>query len=276
MGAIITLTTDFGLADGYVAAMKGVVLGISPGVQLVDISHTVPPQDIARAAFILGAAAHYFPTGTVHLVVVDPGVGTDRRAIILRTPESDFVAPDNGVLSDVVQPYLTGPTGSERGKLKAIPGLESFAITEPRFWRLPVSRTFHGRDIFAPVAAYLSLGVPPSQFGEPVDSLTVLPLSRPSPSPDGTLTGSIRHIDGFGNLITDIRAGDLPGEPGDITVEMGEKVIRGLSTTYGRGKGLIALIGSYDYLEIALKDGSAAEKLQARAGDKVRIRKRNR
>jgi S-adenosylmethionine hydrolase len=275
MGAIITLTTDFGLADGYVAAMKGVALGINPGAQLVDISHTIPPQDVARAAFVLGTASPYFPPGTVHLVVVDPGVGTDRKAIILRTPEADFVAPDNGVLSDVVQQYLAGPAGSGRRKLKAAPGLEAFAVTEPRFWRSPMSRTFHGRDIFAPVAAHLSLGVPPSGFGEPVDSLVVLPLSRPSRSPDGTLTGSIRHIDSFGNLITNIRSGDLPGRPGDITVEVGEKVIRGLRPTYGSGRGLIALIGSSDYLEIALKDGNAAARLQVRSGDNVKIRKRN-
>jgi S-adenosylmethionine hydrolase len=276
MGAIITLTTDFGLADGYVAAMKGVALGINPGVQLVDISHNIPPQDVAKAAFVLGMAAPHFPTGSIHLIIVDPGVGTDRKAIILRTPEADFVAPDNGVLSDVAQPYLEGPAGAGRRKLKAATGLEAFAITEPRFWRSPVSRTFHGRDIFAPVAAHLSWGVTPSEFGEPINSLKVLPLSRPSTSPNGTLTGSIRYIDSFGNLITDIRGQDLPGAPGDITIEVGDEFIQGLSPTYGSGRGLIVLIGSSDHLEIALPDSSAAARLQARAGDKVKIRKGNR
>lgn len=271
MGAIITLTTDFGLADAYVAAMKGVVLGINPRAQLVDICHTIPPRDIARAAFVLGTACPFFPPATIHLVVVDPGVGTDREAVIIRTPEADFIAPDNGVLSYVLQPYLTGPAKANRQKLKKTPGLEAVAITESRFWRSPVSATFHGRDIFAPVAAHLSLGVPPSEFGEAVDSLAVLPLSLPSRLPDGTLSGSILHIDNFGNLITNIRSRDLPRNPENITIQVGDAVIHGLSRTYGESSGLLALIGSSDYLEIALKNGSAAGFLNARAGDKVKI-----
>jgi S-adenosylmethionine hydrolase len=276
MGAIITLTTDFGLADGYVGAMRGVVLGINPSAQLVDISHDIPPQDIARAAYVLGTAAPFFPTGTVHLVVVDPGVGTARRAIVARTPGADFVAPDNGVLSYVLQPYLGRSAGANRKELKALPGLGAFAITESRFWRSPVSRTFHGRDIFAPVAAHLSLGMAPSRFGEPIDALEVLPLSRPSRSPDGTLTGKIIHIDSFGNLITNIRSGDLPVGPKSITVEVAGEIIRGLSQTYAEGAGFLALVGSSDCLEISLKDGNAAARLHARVGDKVKIRRRNR
>lgn len=275
MGAVITLTTDFGLADGYVAAMKGVALGINPGAQLVDISHNIPPQDIARAAFVLGTSSPFFPPGTVHLVVVDPGVGTERQAVIVRTPGADFVAPDNGVLSYIIEPYLTGPAGAKRRKLKAAPGLEVVTISESRFWRSPVSATFHGRDIFAPVAAHLSLGIALSRFGEPVDALTVLPLSRPSQSPDGTLVGSILHIDSFGNLITNVRSRDLPAGLKDITIEVGDKIIRGLSQTYGAGKGLLALIGSSDYLEISLKDGNAAAWLHVGAGDEVKIRRRN-
>lgn len=271
MSAIITLTTDFGLADACVAAMKGVMLGINPRVQLVDICHTVPPQDIARAAFVLGAACPSFPPATLHLAVVDPGVGTERKAVIIRTPQADFVAPDNGVLSQVIQPHLTGPIKANRRKLKATYGLEAFAITEPRFWRSPVSNTFHGRDIFAPVAAHLSLGVPPSEFGEPIDSLTALPLPVPSRLPDGTLEGNILHIDGFGNLITNIGSGDLPRDSRNITVQVGDAVIHGLSRTYGESKGLLALIGSGDHLEISLKNGSAADFLGARAGDTVKI-----
>jgi S-adenosylmethionine hydrolase len=272
MGAVITLTTDFGLADGYVASMKGVVMGINPNAQLVDICHTIPPQDIARAAFVLGTAAPFFPPGTVHLAVVDPGVGTARKAVVLRTPRADFVAPDNGVLSYVVQPYLTGAARTNRRKLKAGPGLEVFAITEPCFWISPVSATFHGRDIFAPVAAHLSLGVSPSEFGRPVESLAVLPLSRPSRLPDGTLVGNILHIDSFGNLITNITSRDLPPGLNDITVGVGSEVIRGLSYTYGMRGGLIALIGSSNYLEISLKDGNAAAFLNAGAGDEIKIR----
>jgi len=271
MSAIITLTTDFGLADAYVAAMKGAVLGINPRAQLVDICHTVPPQDIARAAFVLGASCPYFPPATIHLVVVDPGVGTGRKAVVIRTPEADFVAPDNGVLSQVLQPYLAGRAGAKRRDLKAAPGLEAVAITEPRFWRSPVSATFHGRDIFAPVAAHLSLGVPPSEFGEPIESLTVLPLPVPSRSPDGTLMGSVRHIDNFGNLITNIRRRDLPSNLKNLIIQVGDKAIHGLSRTYGESSGLLALIGSSDYLEISLKNGSAADFINARVDDDVKI-----
>jgi S-adenosylmethionine hydrolase len=271
MSAIITLTTDFGLADACVAAMKGVVLGINPRAQLVDICHTIPPQDIARAAFVLSIACPFFPASTIHLVVVDPGVGTNRKAIIIRTPEADFVAPDNGVLSYVIQPYLTGPVRGNQRKLKVMPGLEAVAITEPHFWRSPVSATFHGRDIFAPVVAHISLGVSPSEFGESIDSLMVLPLPVPSRLPDGTLAGNILHIDNFGNLITSIRSNDLSQDLKNITVKVGDAVIHGLSRTYGDSRGLLALIGSSDYLEISLKNGSAADFLNARTGDKVKI-----
>ena len=273
MGAVITLTTDFGLADAYVAAMKGVVLGINPDATLVDICHTVQPQNISQAAFILSTACGFFPPHTVHLVVVDPGVGTERRAIVLRTPHADFVAPDNGVLSYVVQPYVSGQIDGGRQQLAASSGCQAVAITRSRFWRSPVSPTFHGRDIFAPVAAHLSLGTPPSEFGAMVDSLTVLPIPQPHSEPDGTLVANILHIDNFGNIITSLKSRDLPSEAPSITVEVGDQIIRGLSLTYGTGEGLLALIGSSDHLEIALKDGNAAAFLHAQVGDAVKIRK---
>jgi S-adenosylmethionine hydrolase len=273
MGAVITLTTDFGLADAYVAAMKGVVLGINPDATLVDICHTVQPRNIPQAAFVLSTACEFFPPRTVHLVVVDPGVGTERRAVILRTPHADFVAPDNGILSYIIQPYASGQPDGGRQHLAARSGCQAVAITRPRFWRSPVSPTFHGRDIFAPVAAHLSLGTPLSEFGEIVDSLTVLPVPRPRSEPDGTLVGNILHIDNFGNLITSLKSRDLPPEAASITVEVSDKEIRGLSHTYGTGEGLLALIGSSDHLEIALKDGNAAAFLHAQVGDVVRIRK---
>ena len=209
MSPIITLTTDFGLTDAYVAAMKGVILGINPEVTLVDICHNINPQDIAGAAFVLGTAHQYFPEGTIHLVVVDPGVGSQRRSVILRTPSADFIAPDNGVLSYVVE--QSSPEPAEDNQLRELgPGLEAFAITDPRFWRTPVSPIFHGRDIFAPVAAHLSLGRSPADFGEKLTSLVTLPLTRPHREPDGSVVGHILHIDSFGNLITDITAQDLP------------------------------------------------------------------
>jgi S-adenosylmethionine hydrolase len=271
VATVITLTTDFGPGDAYVAAMKGVMLGINPAASLVDISHAVRPQDIRQAAFVLGAAFPFFPPGTIHVAVVDPGVGTARRAVILRTPAADFVAPDNGILSYVIHEHETAPIENGRVRLSPKSGLQAVAITEPRFWRAPVSATFHGRDIFAPVAAHLSLGVPLPEFGERIDDLAVLPVPAPVLEPDGAVTGQIIHIDSFGNLITSIRRRDLPGAAASMTVTAGGKVIRGLSQTYAAGSGLLALIGSSDRLEISLPMGSAAARLHARVGDEIRV-----
>jgi len=172
MKSIITLTTDFGLSDAYVAEMKGVILGINPDVRLVDITHSIEPQNILQAAFVLNTAYIYFPLGSIHLVIVDPGVGTKRKAIILKTEGFYFVAPDNGVLSHIIE--VKGILG--KGKLPA--GMEVFAISRSEYFRSPVSATFHGRDIFAPVAARLSLGEQPSDFGEKLGSIKVLPLAH--------------------------------------------------------------------------------------------------
>ena len=273
MAGIITLTTDFGLTDAYVAAMKGVMLGINPRVKLIDMCQTIKPQDIHQAAFVLSMAYRFFPKKTIHLVVVDPGVGSERRAIILRTPLADFVAPDNGVLSYVIQSF-TKPVVNKanRQQIELGPELEAVAITKPEFWRSPVSPTFHGRDIFAPVAARLSLGFPPIDFGEAITSVTVLPLLHPYQASDGLLVGHILHIDSFGNLITNIRSDDLPQTEGAITVEVGNQLISGLSRTYAEGEGLLALIGSSGYLEVAFKGGSAYALLAAGVGSEVRIR----
>ena len=270
MGGIITLTTDFGRADAYVAAMKGVILGINPDVRLVDISHEIKPQDIAGGAFILSTACEFFPRRTVHLVVVDPGVGTGRKAVVVRTPAADFVAPDNGVLSYILQDYADGAAAGNKQKLH-LDEIEVIDINNRRFWRPTVSATFHGRDILAPVAAHLSRGVPPAEFGEAIDTLTVLPLTRPRRQPDGAISGCILHVDNFGNLITNIGRNDLPVKCTDITIEVKKEVIRGLEETYATGEGLMALIGSSEYLEIALKEGSAAAYLNAGVGDEVRI-----
>jgi S-adenosylmethionine hydrolase len=273
VGAIITLTTDFGLADGYVAAMKGVVLGINPEARLVDICHSVRPQNVSQAAFVLSTVYEFFPRRTIHLVVVDPGVGTGRRAIILRTPKADFVAPDNGVLSYVIQQSSGQPVDSHQFELG--PGLEAVAITNSQFWRSPVSATFHGRDIFAPVAAHLSLGLPLADFGESIASLVVLPLPHPYQTPDGALVGHVQHIDNFGNLITNIRGGDLPQPAQAMTIGVSNQIIYGLSGTYGTGEGLMALIGSSGYLEISLKEGDASNFLKAEVGAEVKIKKIN-
>ena len=277
MTAIITLTTDFGLTGAYVAAMKGVILGINPETKLIDICHTIKPQNIAQAAFVLNTAYKFFPKKTIHLVVVDPGVGTERRAIILRTPMACFVAPDNGVLSYVIQQFIKGGLKGVRlinnlQQIELEPGLEAVAITKPQFWRSSVSPTFHGRDIFAPVAARLSLGFPPIDFGEAITSVTVLPLPQPYWAPDGSLVGHILHIDSFGNLITNIKSDDLPQTKQAITIGVGNQLISGLSRTYAEGRGLLALIGSSGYLEVALKEGNASAFLDVEVGSEVRLR----
>lgn len=271
MSAVITLTTDFGQTDGYVAAMKGAVLGINPEAVLIDICHSIQPQNIPQAAFILSTVYEFFPARTIHLVVVDPGVGTERRAVILRTPHADFISPDNGVLSYIIRHYASKQADSERYQLEQGGDMLAIAITRPEYWHSPVSTTFHGRDIFAPVAAHLSLGLPPSEFGEPVDTLVVLPAACPERLTDGTLVGHILHIDSFGNLITDIKSNDLPKDTPELIVEVRDQEIKGISRAYGAGKGLLALIGSSGHLEIALPSGNASSLLNVSAGDRVII-----
>ncbi len=275
MGGIITLTTDFGLTDGYVAAMKGVILGINPEAKLVDICHNIKPQNIAQAAFVLSTAYPFFPQKTIHLVVVDPGVGTERRAIILRTPVADFVAPDNGVLSYTIRQFSTNAVANniDVEQIELAPELEAVALTESRFWRSPLSPTFHGRDIFAPVAALLSLGFPPINFGEAISSVTMLPLPEPYQALDGSLVGHVLHVDNFGNLITDIKSSDLPPTKHPITIQVASHIISEMSETYAEGRGLLALIGSSGYLEISLKGGSAHALLNAEVGNEVRIKR---
>ncbi len=270
MNAIITLTTDFGLTDAYVAAVKGVIIGINPEARIVDICHSITPQNIDEAAFVLSSVYHFFPERTIHLVVVDPGVGTGRRVVILRTPRFDFVAPDNGVLSSIIESFLKERLPSGQKQTSLPDELEAVSLTNPEFWRSPVSPTFHGRDIFAPVAAWLSLGTSLDKFGEVTDSIALLPEQRPHQELEGTLVGRIVHIDHFGNLITNFKCHDLPKEP--FTIEVGQSLIPEVSRTYGDGEGLLALIGSSGRLEIALSGGSARDFLGAAVGGEVKIR----
>ena len=253
--SIITLTTDFGLADGYVGAMKGVILSINPTATVIDISHNIAPQDVRGAAYVIYTAYPYFPPGTVHVVVVDPGVGTQRRAIALRTPQARFVAPDNGVLTYVVA-YDTVE--------------EVVSLTNPRYWLPRVSHTFHGRDIFAPADAHLAKGVPLTELGEPLDEIITFTLPRPHRRPDGALVGQIIHIDRFGNLITSIKSADLADVSRSV-VEVGGRCIAGIRRTYAeaeRGE-LVAYVGSAGHLEIAVREGHAARTLGAKVGDEV-------
>jgi S-adenosylmethionine hydrolase len=275
MSPIITLTTDFGYDDVYVAALKGAVLSTNPEANIIDISHSIEPQNILQAAFILGIAYRYFPKQTIHVAIVDPGVGSERQGIILKTPSALFVAPDNGILSYIIDDLFlveNRPLTQHTNGLKEIvfkTGLEAVAITDPRFWRHPVSPTFHGRDIFAPVAAGLSLGISLYEFGEKVKSLHVLSIPKPSCDPDGNLVGLVLHIDHFGTLITNIKNNELPGK--DILIEVAGHRIQGISDYYAQNEGILAIPGSSGYLEVSLRDGSASDFLGTVVGDEIKV-----
>ena len=264
--AIITLTTDFGTSDSYVAAVKGVILGINPHVTIVDISHSIEPRNIRQAAFVFSTAYPYFPSDTVHLIVVDPGVGGSRRAIILETDTAIFVAPDNGVLSYVTQ-ASTKKRISKSGLMKLPSEMEAFEITNPRYWHQPVSSTFHGRDIFAPVAAHVSLGAPLNNLGQLITSIRVFPPDRPRLDPKGDLIGHVLHIDYFGNVITDITSQDLPS--GKFIIQVAGHKITSLSPSYEQAQGLLAIIGGSGHLEIAVRNGNAARLLGSKVGDEL-------
>ncbi len=191
---VITLTTDFGLSDHFVGAMKGVILGICPAARIVDITHQITPFEIPEAAFVIAQAYRLFPRKTVHVIVVDPGVGTSRRPIVAEAAGQLFVAPDNGVLSMVL--------ADAKARVRE--------ITASRYFRKPVSQTFHGRDIFSPVAAHLAKGVPPARMGKSIDDWLRTRFGRPERTGKRAWTGSVLKIDRFGNLITNFPAGDFP------------------------------------------------------------------
>lgn len=278
MEAIITITTDFGICDAYLAAMKGVILSINPKANIVDLCHAISPQNIAMAAFMLGTTYRYFPQGTIHVVVVDPGVGSKRRAIILSTAQAFFVAPDNSVLSYIVGeacPQKSTSVSQAKEELFLVAekrlgwGLQAISLTNPKFWHHPVSPTFHGRDIFAPVAAHLSRGVPLEQFGEAISSVLVFPIPHPQIGAHEELIGHIIYIDHFGNLITDAQEEDLPST--EVWFEIAGRRIEGVSPCYAEGGELLALIDSSGHVEIAAKNSSAAELLGVDIGDEVQI-----
>lgn len=274
MSSVITLTTDFGVDDAYVATMKGVILSINPEANIVDITHSIEPQNIRQAAFILDYSYRYFPKKTVHVAIVDPGVGSERRGVVLKTPSALFVAPDNGVLSYVIDELssnedLTVQYSKDQNLVTLGNGFEAIAITEPRFWRHPVSTTFHGRDIFAPVAAALSLDISPYELGEKITSLQIFPIPKPFVEYQGNLAGNVLYVDHFGNLITNIKKSDLPGK--DILIEAAGHSIQGITNYYAEGEGLMAIIGSSGYLEISLKNGNAADFLNIGIGDEIKV-----
>lgn len=276
--SIVTLLTDFGASDAYVGVMKGVMLGINPAITFVDLTHGVAPQNVLEGAFLLGTAWRFFPRGTLHLGVVDPGVGTGRKALLLHGEGHYFLAPDNGLLSFVLPQSAPRRSTSSAGKVapfqpyrSPLPaGFQAYALSNPRFWLPRVSPTFHGRDVFAPAAAHLSLGVPVEELGEPVGSL--MRLFTPAPLRDGVrLTGYVLHIDRFGNIVTNLPAEALAQLGRGVTVDIGGRKIRGLSETYAQGGGLAALIGSHGYLEVALAGGNAAAELGVGVGEVVSV-----
>jgi S-adenosylmethionine hydrolase len=256
---IITLLTDFGLEDGYVASMKGVIAGIAPDARLVDVTHLVPPQDVAFGRFRLLTVAPFFPAGTVHLAVVDPGVGTARRGLAVQSKGgSFFVGPDNGLLT---------------GALEADPAVTAVELTQPSYWRTPdPSPTFHGRDIFSPVAAHLARGAPLGSLGAAIPTDQLLTLQLPSwEKVPGGLRGAIQAVDRFGNAITNVPGVLVSDRPWSVQVAKRSVPGRG---TYGDVplEQPLALVGSHGFVEIAVHGGDARSALGLRVGAGVRIR----
>ena len=242
----ITLLTDFGLQDGHVGAMKGVIRSLAPQAELVDLSHCIRAQDIRHAGFVLKTAYPYWPVDTIHVIVVDPGVGTGRRAVAVQTAAGTFVAPDNGVLSYVLA----------QEELQAV-----VALTNAAYWHHPVSASFHGRDIFGPAAAHLANGVPLLELGEALSAASLAAFAIPSPHRhlDGHMTIHVQHIDRFGNLTTDLPGEWLQAAP-QWRIEVPGATIHGVAHTFGDvPEGApVALVDSTDYLAIAVRNGSAA------------------
>ena len=250
---IVTLTTDFGTQDYYVGAMKGVMLAIAPRLHLVDLSHELPAQDVLAAAFVLRHAARPFPPNTVHLAVVDPGVGSSRRALVVAAYQHLWVGPDNGLFSFALD----------------APDCQVRAINNADLMGAQISRTFHGRDVFAPVAAHLAAGVPLDEVGPAVEDPVCLKALRPQRSADG-VEGQVIHVDRFGNLVTNIAAEMLDGAR---RVCLGDVVMEGVAQTYAEVEwgDVLALVGSAGTLEISVNGGAAARQLGAGQGARVRV-----
>ncbi|MFA7347901.1 MAG: SAM-dependent chlorinase/fluorinase [Desulfurivibrionaceae bacterium] len=265
MPPIITLTTDFGLQDEYVGLIKGVMATLAPQARLIDLCHTIRAQDIRQGAFILQAAAPYFSNGTIHLAIVDPGVGTDRRLLAIRAMGQTFLGPDNGILTPFLDPLLFE---------------EAIAIDCPHLYLAPLSATFHGRDILAPVAAALANGAGLSSLGTPMLKENLTKLASPTLQIDrihGKIAGSVIHIDHFGNLTTNIHQRDLAGltdAPASLRISHKKQhVTTGLATAYASTPNgqLLAIIGSRGYLELAVAGGNGARMLGAEVDDPVGV-----
>jgi S-adenosylmethionine hydrolase len=262
MRRIITLTTDFGLADTFVGAMKGVILSVAPDAAMVDLTHEIPAQDIIAGALALESAVDFFPRGTIHVAVVDPGVGTTRRPIAISTERAIYIGPDNGLFTLA---------------LRKTPLRQLVRLSNTSYFRQPVSATFHGRDIFASVAAHLVAGVPYHALGERIESLVELEVREPMEQGDEILL-RLLTIDRFGNLITNLRRERFEAWADDrerLRIETGGMEIRGIHATFGDVESgePVAYFGSGGRLEIAIRDGSAAAVVGARRGDSIVLRR---
>ncbi|HEX9862557.1 MAG TPA: S-adenosyl-l-methionine hydroxide adenosyltransferase family protein [Candidatus Bathyarchaeia archaeon] len=260
MPKIITLTTDFGLKDPYAAEMKATILSISSDATIVDVTHGIAQFNIRMGAYVLASAAPYFPEGTIHVAVVDPGVGARRRPLLIQTRQSFFVGPDNGLLI----------LAAEQQGIKCIR-----EITNARLMLPQVSSTFHGRDVFAPAAAHLVNGVAPAEFGPEIND-SVKPDFTKVTLREGVLIGEVLHVDNFGNIITNISSKEVAcfRVAGVVNVQLPDQKLRlKLCKAYGEANPQepLALIGSHNYLEIALNQGNAAEKFKVRPGDKIQL-----
>lgn len=256
---IITLTTDFGTSDHLVGAMKGVILNINPAARIVDINHNVTPFDILDGALSLANAYRYFPSRTIHVVIVDPGVGTERRPILVSGEKQFFVAPDNGVLSMI---YEREPCAVRH-------------ITAQHYFLNPVSPTFHGRDIFAPTAAWLSKTLQTEAFGEPITDFVRFTMPKPKPNGQG-IKGVVLRADAFGNLMTNLTEQDLPSgalEGGPIKLAVNGKPVARMARTFAGGNPneLIAVLGSAGFVEVVVNRGNAARALGANRGAEVTL-----
>jgi len=255
--SVVTFTTDFGSRDPFVGIIKGVILGIAPTARLVDLTHAIPPQNVAAGAHALASAAPWFPPGTIHVAVVDPGVGTRRRALVVETADAYFVGPDNGVLS---------LAASRRATRRIVD------VSRSRYRLRPVSRTFHGRDVFAPIAAALASGVAPEELGVVVRTMRRLDLARPRRRGAG-LVGEVLWVDGFGNLATNVGPADLAGFRGrrlSITIAGHVVPFRPSYASVPAGR-TVALINSSSLLEVAVNHGSAADLLGAGPGSRIHV-----
>ena len=254
---LLTLLSDFGLSDVYVGVMKGAIAQVNSSLSVVDLTHQIPPQNVAAARFCLMNAYSYFPDGTVHVAVVDPGVGSTRRAIAVEFAAGFLVGPDNGLFS---------------GVLNQSPAVAAVELTNPHYWRNPYpATTFHGRDIFAPVGAHLASGVPLQQLGRAIDPASLVQLAIPSYTPTDTgVAGCIQYIDRFGNLVTNIPGTYVQGKTWSVVVA--GLTIPGCQTYSDSPIGhAIALIGSHGWVEIAVNGGNAQSQLQLNWGDKMQV-----